>query len=41
MESMIKSKIPWVRDVAADSEPKDYCELKTRTALEKINNKKH
>ncbi len=31
--SMIKSKIPEVRDVVVHLEPKDYCEIKARTAL--------
>jgi divalent metal cation (Fe/Co/Zn/Cd) transporter len=34
VESSIKSKIPGVRDVVVHLEPKDYCELKARTALE-------
>ena len=32
VESSIKSKIPGVRDVVVHLEPKDYCELKARTA---------
>ena len=39
VESSIKSKIPGVRDVVVHLEPKDYCELKARTALELSNNK--
>lgn len=31
--SMIKSKIPEVRDVVVHLEPKDYCEIKARKAL--------
>ena len=34
VESMIKRKIPEVRDVVVHLEPKDYCEIKARTALE-------
>jgi divalent metal cation (Fe/Co/Zn/Cd) transporter len=34
VESMIKSKIPGVRDVVVHLEPKDYCEQKARLALE-------
>ncbi|MFZ3148225.1 MAG: cation diffusion facilitator family transporter [Methanothrix sp.] len=33
VESMIKSKISGVRDVVVHLEPRDYCELKARTAL--------
>jgi cation diffusion facilitator family transporter len=39
VESMIKSRVSGVRDVVVHLEPKDYCELKARTALESSNNK--
>jgi len=40
LESRIKSEISGVRDVVVHLEPKDYCELKARKALESSNNKK-
>ena len=41
VESMIKSKIPGVRDVVVHLEPRDYCEQKARTALQERNIKKY
>jgi cation diffusion facilitator family transporter len=38
VESMIKSKIPGVRDVVVHLEPKDYCERKAQRDLESSNN---
>jgi len=40
LEGRIKSRISGVRDVVVHLEPKDYCELKARKALESSNNKK-
>ncbi|MDD2836884.1 MAG: cation transporter dimerization domain-containing protein, partial [Methanothrix sp.] len=38
VESMIKSKIPGVRDVVVHLEPKDYCERKAQRDLQSSNN---
>jgi len=40
LESRIKSEISGVRDVVVHLEPRDYCELKARKALESSDNKK-